>query len=142
MIAFSGYEYEATGLVRWSMATQSTRQLSPHFRVFEFACHDGSDEVLVHPALPWLLEAVRKAAGGRSLHINSAYRTVAYNAHIGGASRSRHITGQAADFTVRGLSVAQTYLVAKALAPGGLGGYRTFTHVDVQGLNRRWGIRR
>ena len=134
-----GHAYEAG--TSYSMATQATQAVSPHFRVFEFACHDGSDEVLIHPALPHLLEAIREACGGKSVHINSGYRTPAYNQGIGGATNSRHKTGQAADIVIRGLSPAQVRKIAKDANPGGLGGYKTFTHVDVQGLYRRWGLR-
>ncbi len=37
-------------------------------------------------------------------------------------------------------SPRDVYLIAKDINPGGLGGYNSFTHVDVQGINRRWGI--
>lgn len=145
MIPFNGHDYDPDLATRYSMATGATFSIAPHFRVFEFACHDGSDEVLIHSALLLLLEAIRKAAGGRSIHLISGYRTPHYNDVVmspKGSTRSRHKSGQAADFVIRELSVRQTYLLAKELNPGGLGGYRTFTHVDCQGISRRWGIRR
>jgi uncharacterized protein YcbK (DUF882 family) len=112
--------------------------LSDHFRLIEFACRDGSDAVLVHPALIVMLEAIREAAGGKPVHLTSGYRTPEHNRWVGGSTHSRHVMGMAADITVRGLSVAQTYEVAEGLEPGGLGRYISFTHVDVQGRNRRW----
>ena len=91
----------------------------------------------VHPALIALLERIRAEVGG-PVTINSGYRTPAHNAHVGGASSSRHKYGQAADIHVRGMTNAQVYAVAKALNPGGLGKYHSFTHVDIEGVNRRW----
>ena len=138
MVTFSGYEY--TDGHSYSMALHATTLVSPHFRVSEFACNDGSDEVLIHHALPWLLEAIREIIGNRPLSISSGYRTPHYNDHvIGGATRSRHKTGQAADITCRYVSRRALYRAAKRLNPGGLGAYRTFTHVDIQGVGRRWG---
>src|SRR5690606_38204300 len=112
-------------------------RLSPHFVLVEFACRDGSDEVLVHPALVQLLEAIRAEAGG-PIHINSAYRTPAHNRAVGGASQSRHVWGMAADITCRARTNAEVYEIAARLDPGGLGRYHAFTHVDVEGVLRRW----
>lgn len=113
-------------------------KLSEHFRLIEFACRDGSDEVLVHPALVLLLEAIRAAAGGKTVHINSGYRTSKHNQAVDGAKDSRHVMGMAADITIRGLSQSQVYAIAEHLNPGGLGRYDSFTHVDVEGNGRRW----
>jgi hypothetical protein len=43
------------------------------------------------------LEQVRVALGGRDLRINSGYRCPELNARLGGAKRSRHMEGLAAD---------------------------------------------
>lgn len=43
------------------------------------------------------LERVRAALGGRPIHINSGYRSPALNAAVGGAKKSRHMEGLAAD---------------------------------------------
>lgn len=112
-------------------------RLSPHFTLVEFACKDGSDEVLIHPALPGLLETIR-AHFGAPVHINSAYRTPAHNRRVGGASDSRHVWGCAVDVTVRGATNPQVYSFARSLEPGGLGKYASFTHIDVDGWRRRW----
>ncbi len=112
-------------------------RLSEHFTLVEFASKDGADEVLVHPALVALLEAIR-AKLGRPVTINSGYRTPAHNARVGGASESRHKYGMAADIAVRGLPASALYAVAEDMEPGGLGRYHSWVHVDVQGHNRRW----
>lgn len=43
------------------------------------------------------LELVRKALGGRAIHINSGYRSLTLNKEIGGAEKSKHMHGLAAD---------------------------------------------
>lgn len=128
-----------TGSQRYSLRDDGPALvLSEHFRLIEFACRDGSDAVLVHPALVRFLETIRAAAGGMPIHINSGYRTPEHNDRIDGARNSRHVMGMAADITIRGLSAEQVHRIASDLDPGGLGRYISFTHVDVQGRNRRW----
>lgn len=59
--------------------------LSPDFQVKEFACRDGSDKILVDLRLVHILQQIRDHFV-RPVTINSAYRTKAYNARIGGAT--------------------------------------------------------
>ena len=123
----------------YSLGRDGDLQLGPHFRLREFACKDGSDKVLVDDALVELLEAVREAAGG-AVTINSAYRTPAHNAAVGGVSYSQHVYGRAADIVVAGASpllvgqIAEYYLDRR----GGIGVYQTFTHVDTRAIRSRW----
>ncbi len=112
-------------------------QLSPHFRLIEFASRDGADTVLVHPALIDALEAIREHFG-KPVHINSGYRTKSHNRAIRGSRNSRHTMGLAADIDVRGVHPDTVADFAETLQPGGLGRYHTFTHVDVEGVSRRW----
>lgn len=114
-------------------------RLGEHFVLVEFASRDGADEVLVHPALVALLETVREHFG-EPVAINSGYRSPAHNRRIGGARNSRHVMGLAADIVVDkgAISPRRVATYVEGLDPGGLGRYNTFTHVDVQGKNRRW----
>lgn len=123
----------------YSLRRDGDLQLSPHFRLGEFASKDGSDKVLVDDALVDLLEQIREAAGG-AVTINSAYRSPAHNAAVGGVSSSQHLYGRAADIVVEGASpllvgqMAEHYLDRR----GGIGVYRTFTHVDTRAIRSRW----
>ena len=74
--------------------------ISPHFSIGEMACKDGSDEVLYSTELMSMLEKLR-ADGGVTVHINSGYRSPSYNRKIGGASKSQHTLGTAADIVVK-----------------------------------------
>lgn len=75
-------------------------KISPHFKLSEMACKDGSDKVLYSTELMAKLEELR-AYGDFTVSINSGYRTPAYNKKIGGASRSQHRFGTAADIVVK-----------------------------------------
>lgn len=60
--------------------------ITPNFKVSEFACHDGTDKVLIDHELVYLLQLIRSFMNV-PININSGYRTQSYNRKIGGASR-------------------------------------------------------
>ena len=68
----------------YSMTRDSTRQLSPSFRVREFACK-GSDVVLIDDELVVLLQCIREHFG-KPITITSGYRTATHNTAVGGAN--------------------------------------------------------
>lgn len=77
-------------------------KISPHFKLSEFACKDGSDTVLYSTELFEKLEELRAWIDGTvTIGINSGFRTASYNKKIGGASGSQHTQGAAADIVVK-----------------------------------------
>ena len=107
-------------------------QLSTHFKLSEFRCKDGNSVVLVNPKLIQALETLR-AKTGKPITIYSAYRTISYNAKVGGVRGSQHTLGNAADIHIDGLSPYQVAQVAiKSGVFKGVGIYDTFTHLDVR----------
>ena len=72
----------------YSMKRDANNYVTPHFKIKEFACADGSDKVLIDDDLLNLLENIRNHYN-RPLHVNSGYRTPAYNATLKGASKNR-----------------------------------------------------
>lgn len=80
----------------------------------------------------------------KPIKITSGYRPAEHNAKIGGASKSRHITGQAADFKIEGYTPKQVAAIIEKLIAdgkmkeGGLGTYSTWTHFDIRGTKARW----
>ena len=71
-------------LKAYSLARDGALHLTPHFRVREFACRDGSDPIFVEEELAALLEAIRLHFG-RPVAITSGFRTAAHNASAGRA---------------------------------------------------------
>lgn len=92
------------------------------------------------------LEVIR-AELGSPLRIVSGYRSPAYNAKIGGARKSQHMEGRAADIQAAGHKANHVHdailgLISAGKLPkvGGLGRYPGFTHVDcrISGKLVRW----
>lgn len=73
--------------------------LTPNFKVKEFACKDGSDPVIINILLPLICQAVRNWFG-YPFTPNSGYRTITHNDKTGGSSSSLHIYGNAVDIPV------------------------------------------
>lgn len=121
--------------------------LTQHFKLEEFDCRDGSPTPqhiqirLVELAMN--LEKLR-AYLGAPITITSGYRTPEYNRKVGGAPRSQHVEGRAADIRVQGLSPAQVAakieeLIANGdMAQGGIGIYNSWVHYDIRGVRVRW----
>lgn len=124
-------------VVKFSMHIQADYQLSPHFKVREFACKDGSDAVFIDTELIALLEDLRNHYKA-PITILSGYRTPDYNKSVGGATASQHMEGTAADIRIKGVSPEQVYNDCDVWHKGGLGKYPTFTHIDVRKKRTRW----
>lgn len=119
-------------------------KLSENFSASEFRCrccgklHPDGDKP---PAeLLGFLERIR-AHFGKPVYINSGYRCPKHNAAVGGAAKSRHMAGDAADFWIGGEDPAAVFDFASELigSAGGVGKYDTFTHIDTRGYRARWG---
>lgn len=87
-----------------------------------------------------VMEEVRSKLGDRTIRINSWYRDPASNRRAGGASKSRHMVGDAVDFVVDGIPPHEVY---RQLEPwwgnrGGLASSSVFTHIDARGYKARW----
>ena len=117
-----------------------TERLSEHFTAHEFACHccGKLPDNGMAPALIELLENTR-AHFGVPIVINSGYRCPKHNKAVGGALHSQHMEGTAADIRIHGVTPDDVYNYFSKWHEGGLGKYKTFTHVDVRGVRTRWG---
>lgn len=123
----------------YSKAKDGNTALTKNFKVREFACRDGSDVIFISMDLVEILQKIRDHFG-KAVTINSAYRTVAYNKKVGGATYSQHLYGTAADIVVKGVAPETVAAYAETLLPksGGVGRYASFTHVDVRAAKSRW----
>lgn len=86
------------------------------------------------------MEEVREYLGGRAITVNSWYRDPVTNRKVGGASQSRHMVGDAIDFTAAGMHPSEVH---KKIEPwwgnrGGIASASCFTHIDARGYRARW----
>lgn len=122
-------------------------KITANFSLEEFKCKDGSD--IPNDVLPNIIELAKNLQVlrdylGKSITINSGYRSPKYNAKIGGVKNSQHVKGKAADIVVKGMTPKEVALVIEGLIEkgkmkqGGLGIYPNFTHYDIRGIKARW----
>lgn len=125
----------------YSKKKDGSKKLSTNFTVKEFACNNGEDTILVAPRLVMVLQSIRSHFG-KSVTINSAYRTPEYNRSkaVGGVDGSQHCYGTAADIKVSGVTPAKVAAYARSIMPnwGGVGTYSSFTHIDVREERADW----
>lgn len=113
-----------------SVKADGTKAVSKNFKVKEFACKDGSDQlVLDEEFVTSKLQKIRTHFGV-PITINSAYRNPTYNKKVGGASNSYHVKGRAFDIVVKGKTPAQVARYAKSIGIKGVIQYNTFVHID------------
>jgi hypothetical protein len=122
---------------------QGDLRLTPNFKVREFACKCGKcsttkiDEKLVN-----FVQKIRDHFG-QPVTINSGYRCSAHNKKVGGASKSKHTEGMAADIVVKNVKPAEVAKFAESLGILGIGLYETdkdgyFVHVDTRTTKGFW----
>ena len=121
-------------------------KLTNNFNLSEFNKHNFalSETVLNNiKALAKNLQVLRDEIG-KPIKITSGYRNAEFNAKIKGAIKSRHITGEAADFKIEGYTpkqvaaIIEKLIAAGKMEQGGLGTYSTWVHYDVRGTAARW----
>lgn len=113
-----------------------------YFERREFRCKCGKcggfpvepDEKLVE-----LLENIREHFNA-PVTVSSGVRCAIHNKNVGGATRSQHLYGTAADIKVQGKTPKEVCAYCQTLLPnsGGIGLYKTWVHVDVRSTKARW----
>ena len=114
--------------------------ISKYFKASEFNCKCHSCKLIKPPKeLLVILDDVREYFG-KPVHIMSGYRCPMHNARVGGAEKSQHKLGTAADIQVKDThpEIVQRYLLNKYPNDYGIGRYSTFTHIDVRSYRARW----
>lgn len=117
-------------------------KLSEHFDSDEFKCKccGGLPAHGISKELISLLEQIRHAFN-KSITITSGYRCEHHNQKVGGAKKSQHVQGTAADIKVTGIPAHEVHAYLSEHFDdkiGGLGKYPNFTHVDVRENRARW----
>ena len=118
----------------------STIKLSENFEAKEFDCKCKNKSCKTTEIDPKLIEILQKIRThfGKSVTVNSSYRCEAHNKSVGGAKSSRHLTGQAADIKVSGVSPKEVAKYAESIGVKGIGLYDTFVHVDTRTTKSFW----
>lgn len=82
--------------------SEYNNDITKNFKVKEFACKGNDcDYLLVNIDLVKILQEEVRTKYDNAVIIVSAFRTEAYNAMCGGAPKSRHLSGEAIDFTLK-----------------------------------------
>lgn len=114
-----------------------------YFKRSEFACkcckYCNGFPVEPNEKLVETLETIREHFGV-PVTVSSGIRCKTHNTNVGGVSKSQHMEGTAADIVVKGVPVSEVVKYAETLMPktGGIGTYKTFTHIDVRSVKARW----
>jgi hypothetical protein len=127
------------GVMTFSCKADGDMALSKNFKVKEFRCKDGTDEILIDMALVRYLQQIRDWAGG-SITINSGYRTPSYNKEKGFSSTSKHMLGKAADIICSNKTPLELARIAEDLKMPGIewNPVKDYTHVDTRTGDDWW----
>lgn len=79
-------------------------KITENFKVKEFACKDGTKELYIDIELVEKMQKIREYID-RPIIIVCGYRTESYNKTCGGALKSKHLTGEAIDFTIKDFNI-------------------------------------
>lgn len=117
-------------------------QLSENFNSREFECKCGKcSSVKIDSKLVDYLQELRDFFD-EPIYINSAYRCSSHNAAVGGASGSRHTTGEAADIRVGDEAPKDIAKQAETMGVKGIGLYEgsdgNFVHIDTRTSKAFW----
>ena len=108
-----------------------------YFKPEEMACR-STGELQIDSGLLDNLDILRSRFNN-TLTVLSAYRSPYHNSCVGGAPRSRHLVGDAADISIRNKDKFLLEKLALDLGFTGLGYYNTFLHIDRRPKKARWG---
>jgi hypothetical protein len=126
----------AVQLIR--VADRMNDQLSANFQVKEFVDDRNSRYARISPELVEKLQEMRNRAG--RLDIQSGYRHPAFNRQVGGASKSRHLAGDAVEISSPTLTPLElSELALDVLGCNiGLGLGPDFIGFDLRGSQASW----
>lgn len=107
--------------------------ISKNFSRSEFACKCNCGFATVDVKLLEVLEITR-VNFNKPIKINSACRCSDHNLFIGGANKSKHMQGIAADIVVKDTDPSEVYKFLDLFQPNryGVKLYSNFVHIDVR----------
>lgn len=123
---------------------------NPYFRESEFKCKCGECKMPENVPSDKLISALveLRELFNSPIIINSGYRCQKHNARVGGAPKSQHFIGSAADFVVKGHKTEEVFkVVMDKFKDKGFGiaikrnpnnPYGGFVHLDSRGVFATW----
>ena len=107
--------------------------LTNNFSRAEFACKCGCGKDDINPTLVSLLQEIRDHFD-QPVKIVSGVRCPQRNNRVGGARKSQHLLGNAADIVIDGIKPKDVAAIANTFMThfGGIKAYPRFTHIDVR----------
>jgi zinc D-Ala-D-Ala carboxypeptidase len=122
--------------------------MTPHFTLAELTHTDhrlldntpNAQELANLQRLAEFLETVKSTLGGKSIMINSAFRSKAVNDAVGSKDTSQHRQGLAADFRVPGMApdaVVRAIIAAKLPFDQIIREFDAWTHISISDKPRR-----
>ena len=113
--------------------------LSKNFKSTEFDCKGKNccGITRIDSDLVGFLQMIR-ANFGAAVIINSAYRCKDHNKAVGGASRSKHLEGMAADIRVKDVKPEEVAKYCESIGVKGIGLYSWGCHIDTRTKKAFW----
>lgn len=119
-------------------------QISKNFQYKEFDCQGKGccSTTIIDEKLVEYVQRIRDHFG-KPITITSPYRCEVHNRRVGGATKSYHMQGKAADIVVQGVSSREVAKYAESIGILGIGLYETsadgyFTHIDTRTTKSFW----
>lgn len=138
----SSNKSEVKGMIEFKKGDSA--QISKNFQFKEFDCHGKGccSTTIIDEKLVEYVQRIRDHFG-KPVTITSPYRCEVHNAKVGGATRSNHMQGKAADIVVQGISSREVAKYAESIGILGIGLYETakdgyFTHIDTRTSKAFW----
>jgi len=140
----------AAGILLLTVLIRKFRKMDKLTKSFTFAEFESNDGAVMPPEVKKNIQELAKNLQiirdyvGKPIKINSGYRSPGQNEKVGGRSQSKHMIGQAADFTIPGmktsevLAIVEKLIALKKIKQGGVGYYPTWIHYDIRGTKARW----
>ena len=121
-----------------------TDKIAVNFQYKEFDCHGSGccSTTIIDEKLVAYVQQIRDHFG-KPVTITSPYRCETHNKRVGGATKSYHMQGKAADIVVQGVSSREVAKYAESIGILGIGLYETsadgyFTHIDTRTTKSFW----
>ena len=138
----SSNKSEVKGMIEFKKGNSA--QISKNFQYKEFDCHGSGccSTTIIDEKLVEYVQRIRDHFG-KPVTITSPYRCEVHNRRVGGATKSYHMQGKAADIVVQGVSSREVAKYAESIGILGIGLYETsadgyFTHIDTRTTKSFW----